>query len=107
MVMLGLSMACSRDTKPAASAQWFQIQIENPRNIDCGCPEISFTTNHARAYQIIGNDMGRYVALGLAGKEYNVGEKYMVRIRKPFISEMPVCHALGYAWAQVYIAEIK
>ncbi len=51
--------------------------------------------------------MGRYVALGLPDGNYNVGDKLLVRIRRPYISEMPVCHSLGFAWAQVYITAIK
>jgi hypothetical protein len=105
--LLFLCSACIKDKEVRGGETWFQIQIESPHNIDCGFPEISIKTNQAEAYLIIGNDLGRYVALGLPQVNYNAGDMLSVRIRKPVNDEIPVCHALGFGWGQVYIADIR
>ena len=97
--------ACKKDV--AADSDYFSIEIKSPRSIDCGVPEIIFLTRQQEAFQIIGDNKGTYVALGLPKVLYPSGTKMDVLIHKPSSTELAVCTTLGPSLAQVFIEKIK
>jgi hypothetical protein len=105
--VLLLSLSCSRRATDVDNSGWFQIEIKNQRNIDCGLPEIIFLTNQMEAYAIIGNDLGTYIAQGLPKVNYSIGTKLWVKIRKPQGDELIACTTLGPGWAHVFISETQ
>lgn len=100
-----LFISCRRNG--TVNAEWFEIEIKSPQNIDCNQPEIVFITNRDAAYLLLGNDRGTYIALGLPKVNYPAGTRLQVKIRKPLASEEVVCLTLGPGWAQVMITELK
>ena len=105
-----LSVSCSRNNNAVVNhcgAEWFQVQIKAQKNIDCGFPEIIFLSKQEEAYQVIGNNMGTYIALGLPKVNYQVGDKLCVKINKPSGDQDVACTMLGISWAHVFISDVK
>ena len=90
-----------------ANTDWFQIEVVDPSNIDCGVPLIIFLDRQQEAYQIIGNNWGRYLALGLPKVYYPVGTRMYVAIRRPIANDAIICTAFGPTFPAVTIENIK
>jgi hypothetical protein len=97
--------ACKKNTQD--NGDWFQIEIAVQKDNDCGLPDIIFLSRQTEAYQVIGDNRGMYVALGLPKVNYPVGTKMYVSIRQPSANEIVACTAMGPLWTQVFIKEVK
>ena len=107
IILIASITICACKKRVQDNADWFQIEITAQKDNDCGAPDIIFLTRQQEAFQIIGDDKGRYVALGLPKVNYPVGTKMYVAIHRPTASETVVCTAMGPSWAQVFIDKIK
>jgi hypothetical protein len=105
--MIVILFDCRKSPRSGGSEIFFQIEITDPYDINCALPDIIFLTNQDKAYKIIGNNLGTYVAYGLPKINYHYGDKLWVRIRKTEANELWACHALGPNWSWVTITETK
>jgi hypothetical protein len=107
LALIAISVACRKNAGVSTNELFFQVEIKATRNMDCALPEIVFLTNQDKAYDIIGDRKGRYIAYGLPKVNYQAGDKLWVKIRRPVNDEFVLCTTYGPGWAEVTITDVK
>jgi hypothetical protein len=111
MVLCGLLItACVR--KPMeeegfnnGDVSMMRVEVKTKENPDCHVPEIIFLNGQQKAFAILGDNRGTYLATGLPDSA-DVGDQYNVEIVKPLPNNALNCSSMGPAWAQVHIIQI-
>ncbi len=76
-------------------------------NLDCGVPGVAFITGINEVKQLLNSSLNIYVATGLPKVYYPTGTRLTVKIKKPEAADAIICTAMGPAFRQVVITEVK
>ena len=107
-----LSTACEKSLERAEnlaadeSGGWMRIEIKLKQNPDCQAPEIVFLSNQDKAFTILGDTSGRYLATGLPDSA-DVGDRYYVEIVRPLPSNYVSCTTMGPPYTQAHVIQIR
>jgi hypothetical protein len=108
-----LSTACEKSVESPenfsldSSGGWLGIEIKLKANPDCHVPEIVFLTNPEKAYAILNDNSGRYLATGLPDSA-DVGDRYYVEIVRPLPANYVACTSMGPApYTQAHVIQIR
>lgn len=109
-----LSTACEKSLETAndlsldSASSWLRIEVKTKENPYCHVPEIVFLTDQEKAYAILGDNRGTYLATGLPDSA-DVGDRYYVEIVRPLPSNYVACSSMGPAppYTQAHIIQIR
>lgn len=106
-----LSTACEKSLEEAEnlsldSTGWLNIEVKLKENADCHVPEIVFITNQEKAFAILGDNSGRYLATGLPDSA-DVGDRYFVEIVRPLPANYVACTSMTTPYTQAHVIQVR
>jgi hypothetical protein len=106
-----LSTACDKSEEDPSldslsSSGWLAIEVKVKENPDCHVPEIVFLNGQEKAYAILGDNRGTYLATGLPDTA-DVGDRYLVEIIRPLPSNYVACTTMNSQLTQAHVIQIR